>query len=149
MGFIEVADLSSKLPGGRVLFEDVSFRVYSGQHAALIGANGVGKTTLLRILAGSDEAKSGAMRIDGRLLYMRQMIGSISDDTTVRRLLLSLAPVRIIRAAHTLEGAEAAVAVPHEAAADERYAHALTAWGDAGGYETEVLWEVCTTQALG
>src|SRR6266550_3511288 len=87
MGFIEVADLSSKLPGGRVLFEDVSFRVYSGQHAALIGANGVGKTTLLRILAGSDEAKSGAMRIDGRVLYMRQMIGSISDDTTVRGLL--------------------------------------------------------------
>jgi ATPase subunit of ABC transporter with duplicated ATPase domains len=33
--------------------------------------------------------------------------------------------------------------------ADERYADALASWGDAGGYELEVLWEVCTTQALG
>jgi ATPase subunit of ABC transporter with duplicated ATPase domains len=149
MGFIEVADLAYKLAGGRVLFEDVSFRVYSGQHAALVGANGVGKTTLLRIIAREDEPKAGAMRIDGRVLYMRQMIGSISDDTTVRQLLLSLAPERIIRAARDLERSEEAVAVPHEAVADERYATALSAWGDAGGYETEVLWEVCTTQALG
>ena len=149
MGFIEVADLSYKLPGGRVLFEDASFRVYSGQHAALVGANGVGKTTLLRILAGEEAPKTGAMRVDGRALYMRQMIGSISDDTTVRQLLLSLAPERILRAARELERAETAVAVPHDARADERYANALSAWGDAGGYEAEVLWEVCTTQALG
>src|SRR5437879_10754307 len=115
MGFSEVADISYKLPGGRTLFADVSFRVYSGQHAALVGANGVGKTTLLRILAREEEPKSGAMCVDGRLLYMRQMIGSISDDTTVRQLLLSLAPERIIRAARRLEDAEAAVAVPHEA----------------------------------
>src|SRR5438309_12091579 len=106
MGFIEVGDLSYKLPGGRTLFDDVSFRVYSGQHAALVGANGVGKTTLLRILAREDEPKSGAMRVDGRVLYMRQMIGSISDATTVRDLLLSLAPDRIIGAARTLVTAE-------------------------------------------
>src|SRR5919106_1690744 len=113
MGFIEVADLSYTLPGGSTLFEDVSFRVYSGQHAALVGANGVGKTTLLSILASEEEPKSGAMRIDGRVLYMRQMIGSISDAMTVRQLLLSLAPERIIRAARDLERAEAAVAIPH------------------------------------
>ena len=149
MGFIEIADLSYKLPGGRTLFDDVSFRVHSGQHAALVGANGVGKTTLLRILVREDEPKSGAMRIDGRVLYMRQMIGSISDDTTVRDLLLSLAPDRIIRAAERLEAAEAAVAVPHEPPDAERYADTLASWGDAGGYEAEVLWDMCTTSALG
>ena len=29
------------------------------------------------------------------------------------------------------------------------YARALAAWGDAGGYDAEVLWDVCTTAALG
>lgn len=149
MGFIEVSDLRYKLPGGRVLFGDVSFRVYSGQHAALVGANGVGKTTLLRILAGAEEATAGAIRIDGRLLYMPQMIGSISDASTVRALLLSLSPDGVRRAAARLESAEGAVQGPHASTADVRYAEALAAWGDAGGYEAEVLWDVCTTEALG
>ena len=30
-----------------------------------------------------------------------------------------------------------------------RYAQALADWGDAGGYEAEVIWDVCTTAALG
>jgi ATPase subunit of ABC transporter with duplicated ATPase domains len=149
MGFVEVSDLSYKLPGGRMLFRDVSFRVHAGQHAALVGANAVGKTTLLRILAGEEQASGGAKRIEGRALYMPQMIGSISDETTVRRLLLGLAPERIVRAARALERAESAVSIPHETKDDERYAEALAAWGDAGGYEAEVAWDVCTTHALG
>jgi ATPase subunit of ABC transporter with duplicated ATPase domains len=149
MGFIEVADLSYKLPGGRALFTEVSFRVYSGQHAAVVGANGVGKTTLLRILAGEEHRTAGAVRIDGRFLYMPQMVGSLSGATTVRQLLLSLSPERVRDAARRLALAEAAVAVPHDAAVDERYAEALAAWGDAGGYEAEVLWDVCASHALG
>ena len=30
-----------------------------------------------------------------------------------------------------------------------RYAHALAAWGDAGGYDAEVFWDVCLTEAFG
>src|SRR5688572_14491308 len=149
MGFIEVGDLAYKLPGGRVLFSDVSFKVHSGARAALVGANGVGKTTLLRVLAGEEQPLRGSARIDGRVLYMPQMIGSIRGTTTVRDLLLSLAPSGVQRAAAELEGAEAKVREPHDRAADLRYAHALVAWGDAGGYETEVLWDVCTQAALG
>jgi ATPase subunit of ABC transporter with duplicated ATPase domains len=149
MGFIEVADLAYKLPGGRVLFEGVAFRVHSGQHAALIGANGVGKTTLLCLLAGEDQASRGSLRVEGRLLFMRQLVASIAEGTTVRDFLLSHASVRVQRAARDLASSERAVRLPHGRAADLRYAEALSAWGDAGGYETEVLWEVCTTEALG
>jgi ATPase subunit of ABC transporter with duplicated ATPase domains len=149
MGFIEVADLAYKLPGGRTLFEGVSFRVHTGKHAALVGANGVGKTTLLRILAGEEPASGGVVRIEGRALFMRQLVGSISDDTTVREFLLGLAPDRVQRAAGELEAAERAVRLPHGRAADLRYAEVLAAWGDAGGYTAEVLWDVCTTEALG
>ncbi len=148
MGFIEVADLAYKLPGGRVLFEDVSFKVHSGKHAALVGANGVGKTTLLRILAGEESASRGAVRIDGRALFMRQMIGSIAGSTTIRQLLLSLASATVQRAAAELESAERAVSLPHGRVADLRYADALAAWDEAGGYDAEVVWDMCTTQAL-
>lgn len=40
-------------PTAGVLLDDVSFRVGEGAKAALVGANGTGKTTLLQILAGS------------------------------------------------------------------------------------------------
>ncbi|HYZ93568.1 MAG TPA: ATP-binding cassette domain-containing protein [Actinomycetota bacterium] len=149
MGFIEVGDLSYKLPGGGVLFDGVTFRVYSGQHAALVGANGVGKTTLLRVLAGEEPATGGSARIDGRSLYMRQLVGSVADDTTVRDFLLALAPERVRRAARELAAAERAVGLPHGRSADIRYAEALAAWGDEGGYQAEVLWDMCTMQSFG
>ena len=45
MGAIAVSDLSYAHPGGDLLFERVSFRLTSGRHAGLVGANGVGKST--------------------------------------------------------------------------------------------------------
>ena len=46
MGHVEAAHLSHALPDGRVLLDDVSFRVGDGVVAALVGPNGAGKTTL-------------------------------------------------------------------------------------------------------
>src|SRR5215475_8281885 len=52
MGHVEAAHVSHTLPDGRVLLDDVSFRVGEGVAAALIGPNGAGKSTILRLLAG-------------------------------------------------------------------------------------------------
>ncbi|MCU1372549.1 MAG: transporter related protein, partial [Ilumatobacteraceae bacterium] len=52
MAAINVTGAAYAHPGGSLLFSDVSFRVRSGQHAALVGANGVGKSTLLRCITG-------------------------------------------------------------------------------------------------
>jgi ATPase subunit of ABC transporter with duplicated ATPase domains len=55
---LEVQDLSKSYDGEKV-FEGLTFKVNKGDKIALIGTNGVGKTTLLEILMGKLEADSG------------------------------------------------------------------------------------------
>ncbi len=149
MGYVDVANLSFLLADGRVLFADVSMRVGEGARVALVGANGTGKTTLLRIVAGDLPATSGNVARAGGLGVMRQFIGSIRDDSTVRDLLVSLAADGIRDAAASLDAAELALMEAEDERAQLRYADALTAWGDAGGYDAEVRWDTVTVAALG
>ena len=51
--------------GGRRVLDDVSFTVGSGEFTGLIGSNGVGKTTLLRVILGAQRCDAGTVRIDG------------------------------------------------------------------------------------
>ena len=149
MAVIELQNLSYAIPGGRMLFKDVSFRVGDGQHVALVGANGTGKTTLLRLILGEEKASDGFIHVDGRLGAMRQFIGTFGESTTVKDFLVRLAPPRVTAAAEELAKAEAIVAKPHGNQAQMRYAEALGMWGEVGGYEFEVLWDTCCSAALG
>jgi ATP-binding cassette subfamily F protein 3 len=56
------------------LFEDLGFELYGGERVGLVGPNGVGKTTLLRILAGIDPPDVGAVRLHAgaRAALLRQ-----------------------------------------------------------------------------
>jgi ATPase subunit of ABC transporter with duplicated ATPase domains len=149
MGFVDAQKLRYALPDGRVLFDDVSFRVGDGAKTALVGANGTGKTTLLRIIAGDIAPSDGAVAREGGLGVMRQFIGSIRDDTTVRDLLLGLSPAAVRDAGRALDAVELEMMERDDEKTQMRYAHALSDWGDAHGYEAEVLWDTCTTAALG
>lgn len=59
MGQINVVGIEYALSDGRVLLNDVSFRVGDGSKVALIGPNGSGKTTLFRMIAGDLQPDSG------------------------------------------------------------------------------------------
>jgi len=178
MGYVDVAGVRHVLPDGRVLFDDVSFRVGEGAKVALVGPNGAGKTTLLRLIAGDLPLRTGAVARVGGLGVMRQFIGMIGDETTLAELALSLAPPAQRSAGERLGQAEAELARA-EAAAEEafalaggggaalalesafeasvqsvekaqlRYADALAAWGDAGGYELEVVFDTVAVAVLG
>lgn len=149
MGFIELTDVSYALPGGWTLFEGVSFRVPEGEHAALVGANGIGKSTLLRIIVGLEAASAGAVRVDGRVGLMRQFIGSDARRTTVRDFLLAYAEPNVAGAAARVAKAERWMHDHPGEDAQLRYADALAHWGDVGGYEAEVLFDHCTHAAFG
>jgi ATPase subunit of ABC transporter with duplicated ATPase domains len=149
VGHVDLQHVSFHLPDGRRLLDDVSFRVGEGAKAALVGANGAGKTTLLRIVTGDISADEGSVVRSGGLGVMRQFVGSVRDASTVRDLLLSVAPPALQRAAAALDAAELAMMESDDEPTQLRYAHALTEFSDAGGYDAEVLWDVCTTEAIG
>ena len=149
MGHLEAAHLEYHLPDGRTLLGDVSFRVGEGAVMALVGPNGAGKTTLLRILSGELAPHGGSVAVTGGLGVMRQFVGSVRDDTTVRDLLVSVAPPRVREAARAVDAAEHALMTVDDEAAQMRYAQALSDWAEAQGYEAETLWDICTTAAMG
>jgi NitT/TauT family transport system ATP-binding protein len=66
---IEARAVAFTYPGARVAaVEDISFTVAPGEFVALIGANGTGKSTLLRLLGGLLVPAAGSVAIDGRAI---------------------------------------------------------------------------------
>jgi ATPase subunit of ABC transporter with duplicated ATPase domains len=140
MGHAVVSRLAYAHPGGELLFSDVSFRVSEGRHVGLVGANGVGKSTLFRVLAGTLSADEGDVSIGGIVGYMTQDIGVADEDRTVRELLLSLAPLALRSAGERMLGHEAQLAAG-DADAGIKLGSAIADWSALGGYELEGQWD--------
>jgi energy-dependent translational throttle protein EttA len=148
VGYVDVAGVGHHLPDGRELFRDVSFRVGEGAKVALVGPNGAGKTTLLRMVAGDIPVPVGTVARSGGLGVMRQFIGMIGDDRTLYDLALELAPPVLREAGARLARAEKAMRAEGGEKAQLRYATALATWGEAGGYDAEVLFDTVSVVTL-
>ena len=69
--FLKVEDLARRFPSARggpplTVFENVNFTIERGEFVCIIGHSGCGKSTILNILAGLDEASAGVVIMDGR-----------------------------------------------------------------------------------
>jgi ATPase subunit of ABC transporter with duplicated ATPase domains len=137
---IVVSGLAYAHPGGDLLFSEVSFRCPPGQHAGLVGANGVGKSTLLRVLRGELAADDGEASVGGRVGYMPQDVGVDRESRTVRGLLLSLAPFAVRVAGEAVLLNELALGKGDETAG-VRLGSAIADWSSLGGYELEGRWD--------
>ena len=147
MGHLDIQHITFSLPDGRILLLDVSFRVGEGAITALIGANGAGKSTLMRMIAGDEPVQEGSIARTGGLGVMRQFVGHMTDGT-VRDLLLTVAPQPIADAASKISATELAMIEDSSEKNQMAYAQAIADWADVGGYEIEVLWDVCTMAAI-
>jgi ATPase subunit of ABC transporter with duplicated ATPase domains len=79
-----VEELGKAYPG-RTLFDGLSFEIHRGDRIAILGANGCGKTTLLRVLTGGEEADAGKIAWVGNAayIYYNQVFESLDLNDTV------------------------------------------------------------------
>ena len=65
-GFLRIEGLAKAFVPARPVFADVSFTIDRGEFVCIIGHSGCGKTTILNVLAGLDQASAGHVFMDGR-----------------------------------------------------------------------------------
>jgi ATPase subunit of ABC transporter with duplicated ATPase domains len=99
--FITLSDLSWSTPDGRPLFSglDLSF---GPERTGLVGRNGVGKTTLLRLIAGELPPQSGTVSFGGSLGILRQIV-QVDAEETVADLFGATEPLAVLRRAEAGE----------------------------------------------
>ncbi|OAB55198.1 ABC transporter [Phormidium willei BDU 130791] len=99
---IALADLAWSTPDGTPLFTELTLS-FGPERTGLVGRNGTGKTTLLRLISGALQPRSGSVRVSGTLGVMRQDIGAHPQERLVD--LFGVAPALAL-----LDRAEAGVA---------------------------------------
>ncbi len=122
--------------GGRLVVEEASFTVRAGDKVGLVGRNGAGKTSLLKVVAGEAPAAGGVVLRRGALGFLTQEpgIGEEAETTALQRVLsgrgLDEAAVRVekLRLAVDELPSERNVA---------RFSRAEEAYRAAGGYAAE------------
>jgi ATP-binding cassette subfamily F protein 3 len=122
--------------GERLVFSEVSFRLAHGDRVGLVGPNGVGKTTLLRVAAGFESADAGnvALARGTRIGFMEQEVLTHATGTVEAHARGAAAHLRELEAEmHELE--------PRLGSGDqellERYSEAQHQFEHAGGYDFE------------
>jgi ATP-binding cassette subfamily F protein uup len=115
ISYLQVDGLTKSF-GDRVLFRDLTFGMVQGQKTGLIAGNGIGKTTLLNILAGTESYDEGAVvfRNDLRVGYLEQIPCFPEELTVLEACFHSSHPTVRLIAEY-----EAAMAAEHPALSDD------------------------------
>ena len=130
----------TKYYGANKIFQDISFEIQSGERIGLIGQNGCGKTTLMKIIIGLEDYQKGNMSVrrDIKIGYLNQIPSYEEQTTTIEVLRLAFHEVFELKQCMeelehrmgSLEGNSLDKAVISYSKLLEQYEH-------LGGYETE------------
>lgn len=132
---LSVDGVSLAYPGLRVL-TDISFTARPGDRLGLIGENGTGKSSLLRIIAGAQQPDDGTVQLPGSVGLLEQQL-PYPDDATMARV-LDDAQREALSAIDAIEALGADLtAHPDDAAVAERYTGALEAAERLGAWSAE------------
>jgi len=132
---LQARGLAIEVAAKRVL-SDASFTVNTGDKVGLVGRNGAGKTSLLKVLAGEDDAAAGVALRRGTLGYVPQNPRPRSESA-VSALSHILSGRGLDRAAKRLAELHEALAHDHSLAAVQRYSDAEERYRHDGGYSAE------------
>src|ERR1700754_4970523 len=98
---ITLSHLAWSAPDGRQLFSDLSLS-FSAERAGLVGRNGVGKTTLLKLIAGEQHPHAGTVSVSGAIGMLRQSV-QVAPEDTIADLFRARAALAVLRRAETGE----------------------------------------------
>jgi len=79
-------DITFGFPAGDLLFNSITLTIPSQSKSALVGSNGMGKSTLLKIMAKEMEPLQGNINTEGELFYVPQMFGNFNELTIAQYL---------------------------------------------------------------
>lgn len=124
--------------GARLLLEPTTFRLNPGDKIGLVGRNGAGKTTMMRILAGEGLAAAGQVSRTGRIGYLPQDPREADPAMMARNRVLSVRGLdRILERLRRYEALMATTTGDEQTGAMASYARAETELIAAGGYAAE------------
>jgi ATPase subunit of ABC transporter with duplicated ATPase domains len=136
MSTLEVRDLIVEA-GGVTVVNGLSFDLHAGDKMGVVGRNGAGKTSLLKVLAGEETAASGSIERRGPLGYLRQDPRQHREDDATSALGSILAARNLVEMARRVEKARLQLEESHDERNVQRFARAEEAYRDAGGYRAE------------
>jgi ATP-binding cassette subfamily F protein 3 len=122
--------------GARILLEPTTLRVQAGDRIGLVGRNGAGKTTSLRVLAGESAPHAGALDVTGPVGYLPQdpRTGDLSV-TAADRVLSARGLDQLI--ADIAKARVQMTETPDDEALIRRYGRLEDRFADLGGYAAE------------
>ena len=129
----------AKAYGSRQLFEGVTLHLPPGRRVALVGGNGTGKTTLLEILAGLNEADAGTVTKprDALIGYLPQDLREVTESTVHEH--VTAGAGQLAQLSRTLKELEHQLAQPADRQDDlvARYGEVQAQFEQLGGYALE------------
>jgi len=131
------ARLLSVEVGGRFTLVEASFTVRAGEKVGLVGRNGAGKTSLLKVLAGDEPAAGGSVVRHGRLGFLSQEPRRDAGDLATTALAHVLAGRHLDVAAERMEKLRLAMEEHPSERAIARFSQAEEEFSAAGGYAAE------------
>lgn len=144
---MRASDISYVLPSGRLLLNSISFAALPNECMRVIGANGVGKSTLLKIMARRIKSTSGSVNVFGDVSYMEQR-RTDPEIHTIGDYLFSVAQAGIARLRKRIATMESTLDSANTAQM-ESYSQLLADYADLGGYRMEAEMSKSTQDVLG
>ena len=133
---LEARGLSVEV-GGRLTLGGATFAVRAGDKVGLVGRNGAGKTSLLRVLAGEVPTSGGSVRVHGALGWLTQEPRNVSGDVASSGLEHVLSGRGLDEQAKRLEKLRLSMEENPSSRAIERFSRAEERFSSAGGYAAD------------
>jgi ATPase subunit of ABC transporter with duplicated ATPase domains len=133
---IEVRDLAVEA-GGRPVVHGLSFTARAGDKIGVVGRNGAGKTSTLKVLAGEEPPLEGSVSRRGAVGYLRQDRRQHRADDEVAGLEHILGARGLVDLSRATEKARVALEESHTDRNVSRFARLEEEYRDLGGYQAE------------